>query len=81
MLILIESVTIFLIQAADHRRALARIVSSDHRLAVEVLRRGDGQRPGAAQLETVSVLSAARKGRGRGVLHIARPVVFRTRMC
>ncbi|KAF9022893.1 hypothetical protein BDZ89DRAFT_187066 [Hymenopellis radicata] len=28
----------------DHRRALGRLVASNHRLAVEVLRRGDGQR-------------------------------------
>ncbi|KAF9025630.1 hypothetical protein BDZ89DRAFT_953613, partial [Hymenopellis radicata] len=32
------------VQNPDHRRALARLVASNHRLAVEVLRRGDGQR-------------------------------------
>ncbi|KAF9025823.1 hypothetical protein BDZ89DRAFT_922020, partial [Hymenopellis radicata] len=32
------------VQNPDHRRALGRLVASNHRLAVEVLRRGDGQR-------------------------------------
>ncbi|KAF9016213.1 hypothetical protein BDZ89DRAFT_1094556 [Hymenopellis radicata] len=32
------------VQNPEHRRALSRLVSSNHRLAVEVLRRGDGQR-------------------------------------
>ncbi|KAF8904819.1 hypothetical protein CPB85DRAFT_1190394, partial [Mucidula mucida] len=33
-----------MIAEPEHRRALGRLVASNHRLAVEVLRRGDGQR-------------------------------------